>query len=283
MSNNDMMGMTQQQLSNNSDNNHSGGGHTSSGGSSSNNSASNNNNSNSNNSNNPNSFNSTAGNSNNNNSHGNNSHGNNSHANNSNSNTSNNSHANNSNSNNSNNSNGNNANANNNSSTSGGESKSIMQQVASQEKRIVELNKALTDRNQTLAKFQTEKKTEMEALMSGMRQWIGNLDVKNEGHKDEFEKGLQRLVDTSSFDNGVWQVMVSASACAAKKEEDYQALKTQYEALNQQKGGGVFGNADERVGGKRAATGDPEQDSGAAPDIWSSFIADVSTSGYPHY
>ncbi|KAJ1464190.1 hypothetical protein T484DRAFT_3647067, partial [Baffinella frigidus] len=117
----------------------------------------------------------------------------------------------------------------------GGESKSILQQVASQEKRIVELNKTLNDRNQTLAKFQTEKKTEMEALMAGMKQWIGNLDVKNEGHKDEFEKGLQRLVDTSSFDNGVWQVMVSASACAAKKEEDYQALKIQFEELNQQK------------------------------------------------
>ncbi|KAJ1468259.1 hypothetical protein T484DRAFT_1755293 [Baffinella frigidus] len=123
-----------------------------------------------------------------------------------------------------------------------------MQQVASQERRIVELNKQLTDRNQTLQEFQTEKKTEMEALMSGMRQWIQNLDVKNEGHKQEFEKGLQRLVDTSSFDNGVWQVMCCASACAAKKEEDYQALKNQFEELNQQRNGGVFSNADDRVG-----------------------------------
>jgi uncharacterized coiled-coil protein SlyX len=164
-----------------------------------------------------------------------------------------------------------------------GDNKSIMQQVASQEKRITELNKQLTDRNQTLQKFQTEKKTEMEALMAGMKQWIGNLDVKNEGHKDEFEKGLQRLVDTSSFDNGVWQVMVSASACAAKKEEDYQSLKTQFEELNQKKSGGVFGNEDERVGGKRAADGEPEQDNGAIPDLWSSFISDVGVSGYPMY
>jgi uncharacterized coiled-coil protein SlyX len=184
-----------------------------------------------------------------------------------------------------NNANANTANANNanNSTNSGGESKSILQQVASQEKRIVELNKTLNDRNQTLAKFQTEKKTEMEALMAGMKQWIGNLDVKNEGHKDEFEKGLQRLVDTSSFDNGVWQVMVSASACAAKKEEDYQALKIQFEELNQQKSGGVFNNADERVGVKRQANGEPDQDSGSAGDIWSNFIADVSTTGYPMY
>jgi uncharacterized coiled-coil protein SlyX len=185
------------------------------------------------------------------------------------------------------NSNGNDTNSNNsnanNSNNSSGDNKSILQQVASQEKRIIELNKALTDRNQTLQKFQTEKKTEMEALMSGMRQWISNLDVKNEGHKEEFEKGLQRLVDTSSFDNGVWQVMVSASACAAKKETDYQALKIQFEELNQQKSGGVFSNADERVGGKRAANGEPDQDAGSSADIWSNFIADVATSGYPNY
>jgi cell division septum initiation protein DivIVA len=184
---------------------------------------------------------------------------------------------NNPNSNNTNNTNANTANANN------GDNKSILQQVAAQEKRIAELSKTLGDRNQSLAKFQTEKKTEMEALMSGMRQWIQNLDVKNEGHKEEFEKGLQRLVDTSSFDNGVWQVMVSASACAARKETDYQALKNQFEELNQQKSGGVFSNVDERVGGKRSADGEPQQDSGAVPDMWSSFIADVATSGYPMY
>jgi uncharacterized coiled-coil protein SlyX len=255
MSNNDMTGQPQQQSNNNANFNN-------------NNANSNTNNSNANDSN---ANNSNANNSNTNNSNANNSNANNSNANNSNTNNSN---ANNSNANNSNGNNSNNSN---------GDNKSILQQVASQEKRIVELNKALTDRNQTLQKFQTEKKTEMEALMSGMRQWISNLDVKNEGHKEEFEKGLQRLVDTSSFDNGVWQVMVSASACAAKKETDYQALKIQFEELNQQKGGGVFSNADERVGGKRAANGEPDQGVGSSADIWSNFIADVATSGYPNY
>jgi hypothetical protein len=244
MSNSDMTGQPQQQYSNNNSvNNNTGGSGTTPGNGAPNNSMANFNN----------------------NSNANNSNANNSNANNSNANGSN--------------ANGSNANSNANNSNNS----SILQQVAAQEKRIAELSKTLTDRNQSLAKFQTEKKTEMEALMSGMRQWIGNLDVKNEGHKEEFEKGLQRLVDTSSFDNGVWQVMVSASACAARKETDYQALKNQFEELNQQKSGGIFGNADERVGGKRSANGEPDQDPGPVPDMWSSFIADVTTSGYPMY
>jgi hypothetical protein len=274
MSNSDMTGQPQQQYSNNNSvNNNTGGSGTTPGNGAPNNSMANfNNTSNANNSN--------ANNSNANNSNANNSNANNSNANNSNANNSN---ANNSNANNSN-ANGSNANGSNaNSNANNSNNSSILQQVAAQEKRIAELSKTLTDRNQSLAKFQTEKKTEMEALMSGMRQWIGNLDVKNEGHKEEFEKGLQRLVDTSSFDNGVWQVMVSASACAARKETDYQALKNQFEELNQQKSGGIFGNADERVGGKRSANGEPDQDPGPVPDMWSSFIADVTTSGYPMY
>ncbi|KAJ1467491.1 hypothetical protein T484DRAFT_1858687 [Baffinella frigidus] len=152
--------------------------------------------------------------------------------------------------------------------------------VSAQEKRIAELTTSLGDRNAQLQKFQSEKKAEMEALMSGMKSWISNLDVKNDMHKDEFEKGLQRLVDTSSFDNGVWQVMTCASASAAKQEELYQTLKGQYDELQQRNAGGVFGQPDQRVGEKRRADGEPDTSVVCTPDIWSNFIADVSRTGY---
>jgi len=155
-----------------------------------------------------------------------------------------------------------------------------MQQVSAQERQIAELSSSLSDRNQQLEKFQTEKKTEMEALMAGMKQWIGNLDMKNVGHKEEFQNGLQRLVDRSSFDNNVWSVMASASASANKMEESYQALKSQYDDLQQRSNGGVFGNAEHRVGDKRPADDHPSMDAAAVPDIWGSFIAEVSRSGY---
>jgi hypothetical protein len=80
---------------------------------------------------------------------------------------------------------------------------SLMLQVSAQERRIAELSASLDDRNQQLQKFQSEKKEEMQALLAGMRSWLANLDIKSDNHKKEFEDGLDRLVNTSAFDNGV--------------------------------------------------------------------------------
>jgi chromosome segregation ATPase len=164
-------------------------------------------------------------------------------------------------------------------SQTGLENTSIMQQVATQERQIAELKNQLQERNSRLDKFQTAKKAEMEAMMSGMRDWIKNLELKNENYSADFEKGLQRLVDNSADDNGVWQVMCEASASATKKEQQYQVLKQQYDELKQKTHGGEFGSAEARVGDKRQALDDPSSNT-VPGDIWSQFIADVSVSGY---
>jgi hypothetical protein len=162
----------------------------------------------------------------------------------------------------------------------GNDHTSIMQQVASQERKITELQQMLEERNQRLVKFQSAKKAEMEAMLTGMREWITNLDLKNENYRADFEKGLQRLVDTSADDNGVWQVMCEASASASKKEEQYQTLKLQYDELKQKTQGGEYGNSDARLGDKRPALEPPCASAGATTDIWSQFIADVAVTGY---
>ena len=158
------------------------------------------------------------------------------------------------------------------------EKTSIMQQVATQERQIIELKQMLQERNSRLDKFQSAKKVEMEAMLSGMRDWIKNLELKNENYRADFEKGLQRLVDTSADDNGVWQVMCEASASASKKEEQYQTLKQQYDDLKQ-KSDGEFGSSSARVGDKRPALDEPDTTSHTG-DIWSQFIADVTVTGY---
>ena len=78
---------------------------------------------------------------------------------------------------------------------------------------------------------------------------------------------------------GVWNVCVKASAQAAKKEEEYQSLKLQYEELQQKNNGGSFAAQEHRVGGKRPAEADPHVELNC-PDIWSHFIADVTKTGY---
>jgi hypothetical protein len=157
---------------------------------------------------------------------------------------------------------------------------SIIQQVATQERKIAELQQMLQERNQRLEKFQHAKKAEMEAMLTGMREWITNLDLKNENYRADFEKGLQRLVDNSADDNGVWQVMCEASASASKKEEQYQTLKLQYEDLQQKTQGGEYGTSNARSGDKRPALEPPCNSAGATGDMWSQFIADVTVTGY---
>jgi hypothetical protein len=82
---------------------------------------------------------------------------------------------------------------------------SLMLQVSSQERRIAELSKSLDERNGQLVKFQSEKKAEMEALLTGMKSWLSNLDIKSETHRKEFDNGLDRLVEKSMFDNGMYE------------------------------------------------------------------------------
>ena len=72
---------------------------------------------------------------------------------------------------------------------------------------------------------------------------------------------------------------MKASAQAAKKEEEYQSLKLQYEELQQKNNGGSFAAQEHRVGGKRPAEADPHVELNC-PDIWSHFIADVTKTGY---
>ena len=72
---------------------------------------------------------------------------------------------------------------------------------------------------------------------------------------------------------------VKVSAQAAKKEEEYQSLKVQYEELQQRSAGGSFANHEHRVGDKRPADSDPHVELNC-PDIWSHFIADVAKTGY---
>jgi len=79
---------------------------------------------------------------------------------------------------------------------------SLMLQVSAQERRIAELTSSLDERNNQLQKFQTEKKEEMQALLQGMRSWLGNLDIKSDSHRKEFDDGLERIVNAHAFDNG---------------------------------------------------------------------------------
>jgi len=160
------------------------------------------------------------------------------------------------------------------------EANSLMLQVKAQEAKIAELSKLLEGKNQALDRLQTEKRAEMESLLTGLREWIGKLDVKSDNDRSEVINGLERLAKQGNDQNGIWRVMVTASAAALQQESEYQKLKSDYDALNKQhiEKSPSFDNADARVGSKRPADCDSEPETGG--DIWSAFIADVHKTGY---
>lgn len=156
-----------------------------------------------------------------------------------------------------------------------------MQQVAAQERRIADLTRQLEEKNSKLDRFQTAKRQEMEALLTGLKDWLTKLGLASDNDRVEVEKGLQRLVNNGADDNGIWRVMVTASANARQREDEYQQLKTQYDDLQKRQAVvpiPVFDNSDARVGSKRPAEDDPSTDT--VGDIWSNFIADVNNTGY---
>jgi len=158
---------------------------------------------------------------------------------------------------------------------------SILQQVAAQERRIAELQRQLEDRNTKLDRFQTAKKQEMEALLSGLKDWLAKIGLPSENDRNEVEKGLQRLVNNGADDNGIWRVMVTASSNSRQREVEYQELKIKYDELQSRSPAAPapeFDCADARAGSKRAAEGEPVADS--VGDLWGAFIADVSSTGY---
>ena len=160
---------------------------------------------------------------------------------------------------------------------------SILQQVAAQERRIAELQRQLEDKNQKFDRFQTAKKQEMEALLAGLKDWLTKIGLQSDNDRMEVEKGLQRLVNNGADDNGIWRVMVTASANARQREDEYQQLKIAYDELQNHSAPKAmhvgFDDAETRVGSKRAADEDPAAES-SVPDIWNAFIADVNQTGY---
>ena len=62
-----------------------------------------------------------------------------------------------------------------------------------------------------------------------MKKWTDAIDTKDEKVKDDFEVGLDKLVKNSAEDNGVWQMMVCASALYSRQEHDLDTLRSENE------------------------------------------------------
>lgn len=113
-----------------------------------------------------------------------------------------------------------------------------------------------------IGKLTEGKKAEMQkALDTVINDWLV-ASVEDESVREEFKKGMGRLVEQTAEESGVWRVVCCASSLHAKKLEELENMRIQVE--NAKKGGGDFKDEASR---KRPLE-EPEK---AECNIWEEF------------
>lgn len=109
--------------------------------------------------------------------------------------------------------------------------------------------------------------------------WVDAVDTKDEGVKKTFLEGMQRMVQNSAEDNGVWQMMVQASNLYERQTHELDQLRIENSQLKDRVQG-TFGSEDARMSGeKRKADSDLERPPAITGDIWADFAKDISSYG----
>ena len=122
------------------------------------------------------------------------------------------------------------------------------------------------------------------ALDTLMKKWMDSCETKDEKVKADFKCGLEQLVKNSAEDNGVWQMMVSASALHERQEHNLEKLRVENNELRTRVNG-YYGSESSRVVGEKSKPDEQLSRSDVAPDqtewgndAWSVFARDIGSS-----
>lgn len=117
------------------------------------------------------------------------------------------------------------------------------------------------------------------ALDTLMKKWMDAVETKDEKIKDDFKSGLEKLVKNSNEDNGVWQMMVSASALHQQQEHNLEKLRGENSELKRRLDD-TYGSSEARTGstGKRLASTELSRADVEAEkfDIWEEFTNGIN-------
>lgn len=156
--------------------------------------------------------------------------------------------------------------------------------------QIAALTKSLETEKSKSKALQEEKKREMKGFLSGIRDYVNGLDgVKDPAAKNKFMQGMENMAN-HGIPNGVYDIMVSASARNDNNMRTIEALTKGYSELKDRyEGPGQFASESSRfvdptikvvdAGSKRKAA---EQDSKEKVPLgmWDAFGEDVARVGY---
>ena len=152
----------------------------------------------------------------------------------------------------------------------------MLRHIEQLEGKLSAKEKALLDAQQRVEKFSARTREGMQsALDSLMKKWMDACETKDEKCKEQFKHGMEKLVANSAEENGVWQMMVAASALHEKQEHDLDKLRGENTELRQKIDGHYAtpgARTREDVLGKRKAEAEPDgHDGDAAASLWTDF------------
>jgi hypothetical protein len=149
----------------------------------------------------------------------------------------------------------------------------MLRHIEALESRLAQKDKQLSDAQQRVEKFSARTREGMQsALDSLMKKWMDACETKDEKCKEQFKHGMEKLVQNSAEENGVWQMMVAASALHQRQEHDLDKLRGENTELKQRIDGhyATPGARTDSALGKRKAEAEPERGEDASA-LWEDF------------
>lgn len=157
---------------------------------------------------------------------------------------------------------------------------SILTQVKGLEEEKTRLIQLLESERERLKEVQAKAEKMSEGKRNEMRQsletvitnWLQDA-VQDERVREEFKKGMGRLVEDTAEDSGVWQVVCNASQVHARRLQELDQMRVENEALKA-RGGGDFRDESSRKRGRDEGEGSAKETGG---NIWLEFEQECRT------
>ena len=154
----------------------------------------------------------------------------------------------------------------------------VLLHIKNLEQQKQELEKKLLETEERASRMSQKTKAAMQSAMDTlMKKWMDAVETKDDTVKQQFKTGLDTLINKSADENGVWQMMVAASALHERQEHNLEKLRLENNELRGRVDS-TFATPESRVGSKRRAEAElGPGDVAPATDMWAAFASDIGT------
>jgi hypothetical protein len=152
----------------------------------------------------------------------------------------------------------------------------VLSHIKNLEQQKQELERKLLETEERAARMSQKTKAAMQSAMDTlMKKWMDAVETKDDVVKQQFKTGLDTLINKSADENGVWQMMVAASALHERQEHNLEKLRLENNELRGRVDS-TFATPESRVDSKRKAEAElGPGDVAPAQDMWADFASDI--------